>query len=189
MLSRIRPSARHDQPGIKVTQYTSPNRQMSLPPTTELEPTPDVTVPWLLSPKWSPSEPVWSKRRPVKPAKETLAEMTSTYLFLQSEFIYPSLRFEDGEPVINESYVEMQHYVMKLQGLLDELEALKVSEAEATGKTKLMVEIRRAIERVEAWVEQERVKAQKFEEKLQSLLASQQEPRGRQSGESECLIA
>ncbi|KAL5637203.1 hypothetical protein ACGC1H_001000 [Rhizoctonia solani] len=187
MLSRIRLGAR--QPDIKVTQYTSPNRQMSLPPTTEPETTPDVTVPWLLSPKWSPSESAWSRRRSVKPPKEILVKLSNAYLFLQSEFIYPSLRFEDGEPVITESYVEMQHRVMKLEGLLDELEALKVSEAEDTGKTKLIVEIRRAIEAVDVWVEQERVKAQKFEEKLQSLLASQQEPRGQQSEALECLIA
>ncbi|KAH7344103.1 hypothetical protein B0J17DRAFT_765230 [Rhizoctonia solani] len=177
------------QPDIKVTQYTSPNRQMSLPSASEPGSAPDVTVPWLLSPKWSPSELAWSRKQSTKLPREALEEIFNSYLFLQTEFDYPSLRFESGEPVMNESYAETQHQMIKLQELLSESEALIVSEADEANKTTLVNEIRRAIAGMNGWIEQERLKAQKFEEKLQSLLAEEERLRGGKPQPLECVIA
>ncbi|CAE6445598.1 unnamed protein product [Rhizoctonia solani] len=162
---------------------------MSLPSASEPGSAPDVTVPWLLSPKWSPSESAWSKKQSTKPPREALEEMFNSYLFLQTEFDYPSLRFEDGKPVMNESYAETQHHMMKLQELLSESQALVVSEADNASKTKLVGEIQRAIVRVNEWIEQERLKAQRFEENFQSLLAEEERLRAGKSQSLECVIA
>ncbi|KAJ1308333.1 hypothetical protein OPQ81_004043 [Rhizoctonia solani] len=147
------------QPNIKVTQYMSPDRQMSLPPTSEEpESAADVTVPWLLSPKWSGNELAGSRKRFTKPPKEALKELFNLHLLLQSEFYYPSLRFKDGEPMMTESYAETQYYLMKLQGLLDEVEALKISEQDDADRAKLVDRVQRDITRVNQWIEQERAK-------------------------------
>ncbi|CEL59246.1 hypothetical protein RSOLAG1IB_03179 [Rhizoctonia solani AG-1 IB] len=130
------------QPVIKVSQYTSPNRQMSLP-ASENELGADATLPWLLSPKWTPSELALSRKRSTKPPKEALAEISKLYLLLQPQFDYPSLQFEDGEPVMTEPYAETQHHLTKLQELLDDLEALKVSREDEDRKVKLAGDIRR----------------------------------------------
>ncbi|CAE6365955.1 unnamed protein product [Rhizoctonia solani] len=187
MLSRLGLVSR--QPDIKVSQYASPNRQMSLPTAPEDEPSPDVTLPWLLSPNWSPSELALSRKLLTKPPKEALTEISNLYILLQSQFYYPSLRFKDGEPAMTESYAETQHYTMKLEGLLDELGALKISGKDEAHKRRLANEIRGAVASVKAWIEQEKVKAQKFEERVQLLLAQEERTQENQPEPSGCLIA
>ncbi|KAF8709504.1 hypothetical protein RHS03_03295, partial [Rhizoctonia solani] len=187
MISRLRfaPS----QPEIEVSQYTSPNRQMSLPTAPEGGSNPDVTVPWLLSPNWAPNELALSRKRFTKPPKEALTDMAHLYLALQSEFYYPSLRFEDGEPMMTESYAETQHYLMKLQELLDELEALKVVGEDEARKTRLTDEIKRASASVKEWIEKEKIKAQKLEERIQFLIAEEERKQELQPEASGCVIA
>ncbi|KAF8759523.1 hypothetical protein RHS01_02148 [Rhizoctonia solani] len=159
------------QPEIEFSQYTSPNRQMSLPTAPE-----------------GGSNPM-SLKRFTKPPKEALTDMAHLYLALQSQFYYPSLRFEDGEPMMTESYAETQHYLMKLQELLDELEALKVVGEDEARKTRLTDEIKRASASVKEWIEKEKIKAQKLEERIQFLIAEEERKQELQPEASGCVIA
>jgi hypothetical protein len=159
---------------------------MSLP-ASENELGADATLPWLLSPKWTPSELALSRKRFTKPPKEALAEISKLYL-LQPQFDYPSLQFEDGEPVMTEPYAETQHHLTKLQELLDDLEALKVSREDEARKAKLAGDIRRAAAIVKAWIEQEKARAKRFEERVQFLIAEQAKAQETQPEHSSCLI-
>ncbi|KAJ1308332.1 hypothetical protein OPQ81_004042 [Rhizoctonia solani] len=92
------------------------------------------------------------------PPKEALAEIQ--YLFSQLHHnccgTLP-INFEGYDPVIDWASLETGYYMMKLQALWDELNALKVLKEDEEVKQGLAMTMRRAILRLEGYVEQKRV--------------------------------
>lgn len=143
-------------PEIQVSQYSSPNRQMSADESTNVE------IPWLLSPTWhSPSHE--QAKRLCAPPGVALNGIREEFLSLKEDFTYPKfLWFEDastGEPAFNQSYVDVSQYLRQLDSLLAEADTLRVPNEYKAMSVQVSLEICGSIEELKAWVESQRSEA------------------------------
>lgn len=150
-------------PEIQVSQYTSPNRQMSVGESSNVE------IPWLLSPKWHSTSQEQAKRLRAPPSV-AVKSIREEYLSLKEDFTYPRfLWFEDaskGVPALNQSYVEVSQYLRQLDSLLAEVDTLRVSKEERSVPAQVSLEIRTSIEELRAWIESQRTEALLAEDAL-----------------------
>ncbi|KDN33167.1 hypothetical protein RSAG8_13744, partial [Rhizoctonia solani AG-8 WAC10335] len=149
-------------------------------------------VPWLLSPEWTPGKPTGRGRRLAMPPNEALAEIHYIFSRLYHSFCDSlPLKFKCAEQVMDWAYVEMRHYMMKLQALWDELNALKVSSGDENDKHALAMTMRGATLKVEGDVKQKRALALSHEEysKIYRRVQAEQRARKPQKTELGCIIS
>jgi hypothetical protein len=150
------------KPAINVSQYTSADRQMSIP--FNMDNGSDVTIPWLLNPEWSAADPDYgAKKRLTQPPKEAIKSIYNQFQSLKWEFFCPrSMEFEDaskGVPAMDRGTVEVFHFKRQCEALLVELKTLRVPEEDRDEYSKVVLMIHKAVEELDTWVEEQRVKA------------------------------
>ncbi|KAG9096735.1 hypothetical protein FS749_007858 [Ceratobasidium sp. UAMH 11750] len=146
-------------PTVHVSQYTSANRQMSLPSKADDDPT--VTIPWLLNPEWRTSYNSEAIRmRASQPPGEAIKSIHEDFQYLQSEFFCPhSLEFEDGEPIMDGDYVQILAFKRECSALLEELRGLGVPKQYRDQCSREISTISTAVQELDSWVEEQRALA------------------------------
>ncbi|EUC56213.1 protein disulfide isomerase, putative, partial [Rhizoctonia solani AG-3 Rhs1AP] len=178
-------------PAILPPQYTS-SEWLKPPLMVNESETDAIGIPWLLSPEWAPGKPTGRGRRLTMPPKQALAEIHDIFSKLYHRFCDSlPLKFEGNEPLLDWAYVETRHYMMRLQALSDELNALKVSSEDENGKHGLAMAMQGAIFKVEGHVKQKRSLALNHEEhsKLYGRVRTEQRARRVQRTEPGCVIS
>ncbi|KAG9127734.1 hypothetical protein FRC07_010346 [Ceratobasidium sp. 392] len=160
-------------PKVHISQYTSANRQMSLPP--DVDNNPGVTIPWLLSPKWHTSGQGNTIRTQASQSPQVaIKTIHSHFQALQLDFFCPySLEFKNGEPIVDSSYVEVLQYQRECSALLVELRGLRVPEEFQDQHSEETAAISKAVQEIDNWVEGQRVLALAMEERMMKEIAEQ----------------
>ncbi|KAL5637204.1 hypothetical protein ACGC1H_001001 [Rhizoctonia solani] len=178
-------------PAILPPQYTSSD-WLKPPLMVNESETDAIGIPWLLSPEWTPGKPTGRGSRLTMPPKQALAEIHDIFSKLYHRFCDSlPLKFKDNGPVLDWAYAETRHYMMRLQALSDELNAIKVSSEDEEEKYELAMAMRGAILQVEGHVKQKRALTLSPEEhsKLYGCVRAEQRARRAQRTEPGCVVS
>ncbi|QRV72325.1 hypothetical protein RhiJN_00339 [Ceratobasidium sp. AG-Ba] len=149
-------------PRVEVSQYVSPDRQMSL--SSDEEEAPSATRHWMLHPRWRNScRPNYTSM----PPDIAIQAIYEQFACAEFNFFLPrALDFVNGKPTENQGFTDILCFKWQSSVLMDALTAIRVPPEHQKRHTEVKDLISGRVKQVDDWVEEQRQLALREDEEL-----------------------